>query len=84
MKTMKESGVPFGARMVFRLAHLPLIVMVFVVIISLPVLFVTGLLVGDMSAVLEPVEEMLEARLERLKARREELVRLWSEDRAGG
>ena len=77
MKTLKQEGVPFGARMVFRAQHAGFLVMAVCLLLTMQFALVLGLAHESGNDFIEGITDILQSRLERVKKQREKLVRLY-------
>ena len=73
-KTLKQSGVPFGARLLFRLRYLPVVLFAFMLLLTIPVLALAHVM-G--SSVLEDVTEFLNQKHEEMKAKHQRIIDLY-------
>jgi hypothetical protein len=78
LKTLKQEGVPFGARMVFRAQHALFLAMAIALTLTLPFAFVWSLVHESGSAFIRGATVILHARLERVKRQREKLARMYA------
>ena len=78
MKTLRQSGVPFGARVLFRLQWLPLIVSVLVLIVSLPILGVWALIHDSGLEFIRGAQEVLEAKKAAVLEHRDKLIKMYA------
>jgi hypothetical protein len=76
--TLKQHGVPFGARIVFRLQWAPFLAMSLLMVCTLPVVFIWGLLHDSAEDFADGLEEVLQKRLDQIKAHRTRLIRMYA------
>lgn len=76
-KTLKQCGVPYGARIVFRLQYAPFVGMCLLMVCTLPFVFLWGLIHESAVDFLEGVTELLSDRLDDLNAHRARVIRLY-------
>lgn len=77
MKTLKEEGVPLGARIVFRLQHTGLLVMVLALIPTTPFAVLWAMVHESGFDFILGVADVLEKKSEQIKEHREKLIRLY-------
>ena len=82
MKTLKEQGVPFGARCVFRLQWVLFVGVALLLLLSLPLAILWACFHASGVTFLTGANGVLESRIERIELHRERLVRLYSQDTA--
>ncbi len=78
MKTLKECGDPFGARMVFRLQWLPLITMILLFMLTIPAILVWGLVHHSGVDFFEEVLQVIQDKGTEVKDHRDRLVRMYA------
>ena len=78
LKTLKQEGVPFGARMVFRLQHAGFLLATLGLVLTIPFAALWSLIHPSGQNFIEGVGDVLQARLARVKAQRERLVHLYA------
>lgn len=78
MKTLKQSGVPLGARIVFRLQWIPFLILALLLVATLPVVFLWGLIHESAHDFLEGCTEVLTERLDGIRRHRERIVGLYA------
>lgn len=78
MKTLKEEGVPFGARMVFRLQYLGFIAASIGMLMTIPLLFLWGMVHQSGEDFINEASNFVETRTEQIKKHREKLIRLYA------
>lgn len=78
MKSLKECGVPFGARIVFRMQWAPLIAMVLVFALSLPFVAVWGLAHESGLEFIDGVTEMLREKTTEIQQHRNRLIAMYA------
>lgn len=77
MKTLKEEGVPLGARIVFRLQHAGLLVMVLGLIPTTPFAVLWAMVHESGFDFILGVTDVLEKKSDQVKRHREKLVRMY-------
>ena len=77
MKTLKQEGVPLGARMLFRAQHGWFLFMAACLVLTIPFAAMWGFVHESGDDFIEGVTEVLQDRLERVNSHRERLVRLY-------
>ena len=78
MKTLKEAGVPFGARMVFRLQHTGFLLMALGLLPTLPFACVWAAFSQSGRWFLLGVCEVIQNRAQQVRQHTERLVRLYA------
>lgn len=69
--------IPFGARVVFWLQHLPFVLMMLLVVALLPALYILGTVFPPVQQALYRYVYVLKARLERINRHRAKLARMY-------
>lgn len=82
MKTLKEQGVPFGARMLFRLQWLPFLGVSLLLVVSLPFVCLWGLVHESGVVFLRGCCDVLEDRVKRIEQHRDKVLSLYSKGAA--
>lgn len=78
MKTLRQEGVPFGARMVFRLQHAWFLLMALALLLTVPFVAVWAVVHESGQEFLEGASDVLQSRGERVRQQRDKLVRLYA------
>jgi hypothetical protein len=82
LKTLKESGVPLGARIVFRLQWVPFITLALLLVATFPFVFLWGLIHESAHDFIQGCNDVLKERLERITRHRERLIGLYAKEAA--
>ena len=77
-KSLKQCGVPLGARIVFRAQWLPFLGMCLLMICTLPFTVIWCLLHESGMDFMDGLEDVLQERVDRIKAHRKKVVSLYA------
>lgn len=78
--TLRKSGVPLGARIVFRLQWIPFVTTAVLLVATLPVVFLWGLIHESGHDFLEGCMDVLTHKLDDIIRHRKRLVRLYAKE----
>ena len=77
MKTLKQEGVPFGARMVFRAQHVLFCIMAICLVLTIPFVLIWGLVHESGQDFIDRATNVISARLEQVKAQRAKIILMY-------
>lgn len=80
MKSLKQEGVPFGARMVFRLQYLGFLSACIGMLLTIPLIFLWGMVHQSGEDFLNGACALIEDRLQQIKKHRDKLIRLYAKN----
>lgn len=76
--SMKEDGIPFGARMLFRIRHVPTLIWAFSTLLMIGMLVLVSVFKPSSYQLLVKLEDLIDEKLQKVLEDREKLRKLYS------